>query len=517
MKILVSTFLFILTFTLSANAQNGGATDLSDTATLLDLQQFKAERTIGFYLTRNEGNGTTLFTGRIHPLMLVFWKRGVWFYAKRAGVDPVQLMNLKSIEKYKGKRPRLRNFVFIGSEVFAVAEYRRKGSKYVMLQELNINTGRLVDKPKVIIRQKVRGLKYANKFEYDFYPTPDGTKVGLIYEQTRKTTQDKGDKKYILIDEELEKVGRRTLKRNTKSAFNKKEKVSNKNTTGYNILNDGTLYTDVSENFREAKELTLDGPSLLIYPIDTNYVVNVKLDDEVSDNKESQVGSLSWWHSDTSYSALGIKYTVEETNKKKKTLSQSLVITNSLNLDKKETVWQNLDYPVSGIDEAINLNTYVIDGQRVAIINHYSTEKVVTVDANGNTSTSTRYRLKNTNVLGLEDDGDIAWQHPIALEYPQTTYNHHKNPYVLFRKGDQLYFVNHERDYWSIIPIRSFYEIYRIKLKTGEVKYEKKKVPFRIPTITNENNGLNEHSISAHRRRFMQLFHGKKVYEFSVR
>lgn len=516
MKIQFSLVIILILVGFTTKAQDKSTTDLSDTASLLDIQQFKAERPLGYFLSRNEGNGTTIFSGRHLPIMLLIYKRGVWFHVKRAGSDPIKLMNLKSMEKYKGKRPQLKNFVYIGPELFAVAEYRRKGSRYLMLQKLNINTGSIVDKPKVIVRQKVRGLKYLNKFDYSFIPTPDGTKVALIHEQTRKTTNQKGDKKYILLDEDLQKVGKRTLKQKTKSASNKKEKISNKNSNGYSILNDGTLYTDVSEDFRNEKELSLDGPSLLIYPIDTNYVVNVKLNDEINYEEESQIGSLSWWHKDTSYSALGVKYTIVD--KKKKTYSQKLLLTNNLSLTTDETTWTELDYPIGGADDALNIDTYVITGERIAIVYHYTTETEVIVHSSGRKSYRTAYRLNKTNVIGLSDSGDIAWINPISLEFGQTSYSANYNPYVIFRKNDQLYFVNYERKYlWSVIPIRSFYEIYRIKLKTGEMKYEKKQVRYRIPAMKDSGDVLNEHSVSAHRTRFWQLFHSKKVYEFSVR
>ncbi len=489
--------------------------DLSDTATLLDYELFKAERPLGYYMGRNERNGTTLFSGRKLHIMLLLYKRGVWFYAKRAGVDPVRLMNLKSMEKYRGKRPKLKEFVYIGSELFAVAEFRRKGSRYLLLQGLNINTGRLVGKPKVLVRQKVRGLKYHNKFDYDFYPTPSGSKIGLVYERTSKKTRRKGDKKYILIDEDMNKVGKRTLKQYTRSAFNRKEKVSNKKIIKYNILNDGTLYSDVSKEIKKGDKLSLNDPSLLVYPIDTSYVVNVRLKMEQNDTAESQLGNIHWWHSDTTYSALGIKYSVSNT--KEKTLTQELVLTNSLSLNDKETSWTTLDYPIDGNLEAIDINTYEVDGYRVAIINHYAHEVIKTVDKNGYMKTSTRYRLTKTNVLGLEDNGHVAWSHPIDLGYNYYTYNIHSNPYVLFHQNHQFYFVRHVREYLSVIPIRTFYKIHRLNTANGAVRYEKKQMPNRTPKMTNEGNGLNYGTVSAHRTRILQLFHSKKVYEFSVR
>jgi len=525
MKTVFSTFLFLTLFSVTAKAQDSESDassesiDYSDTASLLDIQTFKAPRPLGHYIGRNEDDGTTLFVGRSLPIMMLLYKKGIWFYSKRSGRDPIRLMNLKSIEKYRGKRPRLKNFVFIGYETFAVAEYRRKGYRYVMLQKLNLTTGRLVDKPKVMIKQKVRGLKYHNEFEYNFLPTPNGTKVGIIFEQTRKTSREKGDKKYILIDEDLNKLGRRSLKRKTKSAANRKEKISNKKANGYHILNDGTLYTDVSENFRTEKELSLDGISLLIYPLDTNYVVNVKLEDEVNEDEESQVGGLSWWHTDTTYSTLGVKYTVVQNDKDEKTLKQELVLNNNLDLDTKENNWIKLEYPLGGIEESIDINSYVIDNERIAVINHFKTEIVLIVNSDGTTTRRTRYKLTNTNVLAFEDDGTIKWTRPIQLEYPEYTYNLNYNPFVIFRKNDQLYFVRHERTYYGImiIPKESFYETYRLKLKTGEVKYEKKDVPFRVAAINNTSDKLNEHTVSAHRRRLFQIFHSKKVYEFSVR
>lgn len=75
--------------------------------------------------------------------------------------------------------------------------------------------------------------------------------------------------------------------------MNEMKSISNKNISGYKILDDGTLNTDVSENFRRGKKLSLNDPSLLVSPIDTNYVVNVKLEDDSKINEESTIGSLT--------------------------------------------------------------------------------------------------------------------------------------------------------------------------------------------------------------------------------